>query len=174
MKSTIKDAYNALTLRNVTIIAFAVVASIVSIDLFGYLIWRRFVTPSIIIAAACIGWSIARHVNQEGLRRIVNATSVGLCGFAIALFIGAFVDALMFPNVGYFAFGIITAMWLWITLHMARALSILRRMPDVRKDLVTESTAVIIAQMTHREERIGEVLDDARRKAATVGVKLAI
>lgn len=174
MKSTIKDAFNAVTPRNTLIFAVAVVVSIISIDAFGYLIWRRFVTPSIIIAAAGIAWSIAQHINDPGLKRIVNAASVGLCGFAIALFAAAFLDALMFPNVGYLAFSTLTAMWLWITLHLWRVLHILRRMTAARKDIVTESTANIIAQMTHREERMGEVLDDARRKAATVGVKLAI
>lgn len=172
MKSTILDTYNAITPRNCLIFAAAVVSSVVAIELFGYLIWRRFVVAFVIIAAATIGRSIAVNINHKGLQSIVNATAVGLYAFAGLLFTAALVDAWLFPAVGYFVFAVNTAMWLWISLHLSRAKWILVRMPVERKQVITDSTERIYQEMTHREERIKEVLADSKKKVAALNLSL--
>lgn len=174
MRTTLKDTANAITLRNGFVFAAALTIPIITAIVFDHLIWRRFVIPAIIIIAASIGWRIAQTINQQGLKQVVNAAIVGLFAFAAAIFAGAALDSIVFPETGYFSFLAHSVMWLWIALHLYRALAILRRMSTAEKQLVTESTAVIYAQMTRREERMGEVLNEARRKAATVGVKVAI
>lgn len=159
MRATIKDAYSALTLRNCVAMAVIIAASVFSIDLVGYSVWRRFVLPSVIIGVAVMGWKIARLIAEAGLSRIINAASTGLVAFGLTLYLAALIDGLWFADRGYFSFTIMVLMWSWIAFHLYRALKVLKQMSPERRSIVTESTAVIYAQMTYREQQSKEVLD---------------
>lgn len=159
MKQTAKDAISALTFRNIFAAIAMAAVSVLAIDVVGYTIWKRFILPSLIILVAYFGRKIACLIDQDGLSRFVNAASVGMAMFGIFLYGAACMDALLFPIDGYISFGVSSMLWAWMAFHVYQALRILRQMPPARRKLVTNSTAVIIAQMTYREQETKEVLD---------------
>lgn len=167
MKATARDVYNSLTVKNALILGAIVGASVVLIDIVGYMIWRRFPIPSLIIFVAVLGWKIARKIGHEGLSRVLNAASVGLGVFGMAHVIAAVLDGRFFPNVGYITWTTHITMWGWIAFHIYRAWRVLKNMPPDRLIHVTEGTGMIFAQMTYREARIAEVIeryDEAKGK----------
>lgn len=167
MKATARDVYNSLTVKNALILGAIVGASVVLIDIVGYMIWRRFPIPSLIIFVAVLGWKIARKIGHEGLSRVLNAASVGLGVFGMVLWLAAIIDGRYFPVMGYISWSTHIVMWGWIAFHIYRAWRVLKNMPPDRLIHVTEGTGMIFAQMTYREARIAEVIeryDEAKGK----------
>lgn len=157
MRATFRDAYSACTWTNCLIFAGMIGLSILCISGYGYVEWRRYVAPTLIFYLAVTWWRVASEIAQDGLSRIVNAASVGLGIFAILFYVGAVLDSMLAP-VGYFAFGVFVLMLLWINFHSSRVRRVLHRMPIEKKRLITESSAVIVAQMQHEKERGHAVL----------------
>lgn len=152
MRATFRDAYSACTWQNCLIFLGMIIISAVSISGYGYVEWRRFVAPTLIFYLAVTWWRVAREIAQDGLSRVVNAASVGLGIFAILFCGGALLDSFFAP-VGYFAFGVFILMLLWINFHSSRVHRVLHRMPLDKKRIITESSAVIVAQMQHEKDR---------------------
>jgi hypothetical protein len=159
MRATVKDVYSAVTVKNAVIFATIVATSIFLIEVLGYIIWRRFPVPSLIILVASLGWKIGRKIGHEGLSRILNAASVGLGVFGAALFCAAIIDGTLFPTFGYVSWSVQMTLWAWIAFHVLRAWRILKKMPPDHLTHVTEGTASIYAQMTYREARAQDALD---------------
>lgn len=160
MRATVQDAYNSLTLRNVLIILGIVMLSVVLIDLVGYVVWRRFPIPTLIICVAALGWKIGRKIGHAGLSKVTNAASVGLGIFGVVHWISAVIDGAYFPVMGYVSWTTHVTMWAWIAFHVWRAWRVLKQMPPDHLMHVTEGTEAIYAQMTYREARAREVLQD--------------
>jgi hypothetical protein len=165
MKATARDVYQALTVRNVLIFGGIIALSIVLIDVLGYVIWRRFPIPTLIIFVAVLGWKIGRRIGHAGLSRILNAASVGLGCFGVAAAFAAVFDGRFFPVMGYVSWGTHITMWGWIAFHVWRAYRILKDMPPSRLMHVTEGTGMIFAEMTYRKARIAEVIERADEAA---------
>lgn len=159
MKATIRDTYNAITRRNLIALALFVIASVVVIDLFGYIVWRRFPIPTLIICVAVIGWKIGRVIGHAGLTSLLNAASFGLGCFGVAIWGAAIVDGRLFREVGHVTWAVQNLMWGWILYHVWGAWVILKNMPPNRLIHVTEGTEAIYAQMTYREARVTEVIE---------------
>lgn len=159
MRSTLHDVYQALTVRNTIIVGSILAASVMLIDVLGYLIWRRFPIPALIICVAALGWKIGRRIGHAGLSRVLNAASVGLGVFGMALFAGAVVDGTFFAERGYVSWSITMTMWAWIAFHVWRAWRVLRSLPTDKLVHVTAGTEVIYAQMTYRAARAQDALD---------------
>lgn len=159
MRATIRDAYKALSLRNIAIFTAIVIFSYVLIDLVGYIVWRRFPIPTLIISVAILGWKIGRKIGHAGLAKLMNAASVGLGVFGIILWTAAVLDAQFFVERGYLSWATTMVMWAWITFHVWRAWDVLRTMPPDKLIHVTEGTEAIYAQMTYRAVRAQEALD---------------
>ena len=159
MRSTIRDVYGSLTIKNAAILGAIVGSSVILIEVLGYLIWRRFPIPSLIIFSAAIVWKIARRIGHDGLSRVFNAASVGVGSFGIALFVGAIIDGALFPEYGYVSWSVTMSLWAWISFHAYRAWRILKAMTPDRLLHVTGGTGKIFAQMTYREARAHEALD---------------
>lgn len=87
--------------------------------------------------------------------------AVGLCGFGVSVMAGAFLDSFLFTTTGYFSFVANVCLWCWVAFESYRGLKILMSMTPPDKQKVTESTAVIIAQMTATEKRIEQVVADS-------------
>lgn len=164
MKSTIRDAYNALTFRNCAVFAGLIIFSATSMYFAGFLVWKKFVPPALILFTAFIWWKVARIVAQDGLSRVVNAASVGHAAFGFAWIIAATLDATFFPVTSPLAFTVFILMLSWIAFHSSRVLSIFRRMTPTQRNLVTQSTAVIAAQMTYRKERATAVIEKSEEQ----------
>lgn len=158
MKATIRDVYNALTLRNCIAFGGIVVASYFLIDILSYFIWRRFPVPVLVLTVAVLGWRIGRRIGHAGLSKVLNAASVGLGCFGGIIFIAAILDGWLFPEAGYISWISHISMWGWIAFHIRRAWCILRDMPAGRLIHVTEGTEAIYAEMTYREARVTEVI----------------
>lgn len=159
MRSTAKDVYNALTLRNS--VAFGVIVGLSAglIEVLGYAVWRRFPISTLVIIVAVLGWKICHRIGHSGLSRVLNAASVGLGCFGIAHLIAAVIDGRYFPAVGYTTWTTHITMWAWIAFHVLRAWRVLKNMPPDRLIHVTEGTEAIYAQMTYREARAREALE---------------
>lgn len=167
MKATLHDVYDSLTWRNSLVFLGIVLLSIFSIDIVGYMIWRRFPAPLLVVGVAVLGWLIGHLIGHRGLAQVLNAASVGLGVFGALILCGAVVDGAIFPEKGYLSNGVQITMWSWIFFHIWRAWMVLQKMPPDRMIHVTEGTAAIYAQMTYREARAKEVLEKyevARKK----------
>lgn len=140
-----------------------IVLSLIAIDTVGYLAWRRFPLPMLVITTAFIWIGIGKAINHPPLSKIVKGMSVGLCAFGITILVGAFVDAFFWAETGYLAFGGAVALWAWIAFESYRGLRVLDVMPEENKVRVTMSTAEIIAQMTETQHRIERVVADSAR-----------
>lgn len=165
MKATARDVYNSLTVKNALLLGAIVGASVVLIDIVGYVIWRRFPIPTLIIFVAVLGWKIGRKIGHPGLSRVLNAASVGLGCFGVAAAFAAVIDGRLFPVMGYVSWSVHLTMWAWILFHVWRAWRVLKKMPPDRLIHVTEGTGMIFAQMTYREARIAEVIERADEAA---------
>lgn len=166
MKATARDVYNSLTVKNALLLGAIVGLSVVLIDVLGYVIWRRFPIPTLIITTAVLGWKIGRVIGHPGLEKVLNAASIGLGCFGVAFWLAAVIDGKYFPSMGYVSWTVHNSMWAWILFHVWRAWRVLKKMPSDRMMHVTEGTGMVIAQMTYREARITEVIeryDDAKK-----------
>lgn len=166
MLSTLRDAYESLSVRNVVCLAAVAAVSWLLIEMVGYMVWRRFPIPTLIIFVAVLGWKIGRRIGHAGLSRVMNAASVGLGVFGLVHWLAAVIDGAYFPVMGYFSWSTHITMWGWIAFHIYRAWRVLKRMPPDKLQHVTEGTETIYAQMTYREARAREALkqyDDATR-----------
>jgi len=165
MKATARDVYNSLTVKNALLLGAIVGASVVLIDIVGYVIWRRFPIPTLIILTAVLAWKIARLIGHEGFIQVLNVGSFGLGGFGVTLFFAGIVDGWFWPTEGYVSWSTHIVMWGWIAFHIWRAWRVLKNMPPDRLIHVTEGTGMIFAQMTYREARIAEVIERADEAA---------
>lgn len=159
MRATARDVIGALTLRNCAVFAGIVLLSLILIDAVGYVIWRRFPIPTLIITVAVLGWKIGRRIGHAGLAKVLNAASVGLGLFGVAIWVSALIDASYFPQVGYVTSTTTMAMWGWIAFHIWRAWRVLKTMPPDNLSHVTQGTAAIFAEMTYRRAEAQEVLE---------------
>lgn len=160
MKATISDAQGALTIKNSIVFAAIIIASVLLIETVGYMIWRRFPAPLLVFFIAALLWKIGRRIGHSGFTRILNAASVGLAVFAVALFVAATIDGYYFPIQGYLSWGVFTTMLGWIAFHTWRAWKVLRDMNPLHLIHVTEGTDAIFAQMTYREIRSREAREE--------------
>jgi len=164
MIGTISELKRLIQKPPILIGCISVVAlSVVAIETVGYLVWRRFPLPLLVIATAFIWVGIGKAINQPQLSKIVEGMSVGLCAFGALILIGAFLDAFLWADTGYLAFGGAVALWGWIAFESYRGAQILKEMPEENKVKVTMSTAEIITQMTETQHRIERVVADSTR-----------
>lgn len=159
MRATIRDAYGALTPRNIALIIALVLLSVVMLNTVGYLIFRRFPIPTLIIYVAVLGWRIGRLIGHVGLSKLLNAASVGLGLFGIIHWFAAVIDGTYWPVYGYASWCVHSIMWGWIAFHLWRAYKVLKEMPPDHRMHVTEGTETIYAQMTYRQARIQKALE---------------
>lgn len=159
MRATIRDTYNALTLRNIAVFGAITALAICWVVLLPLNV-RRLSTPSLILMVTAMGWQIARTVNEDGLSELINAASVGLAFFAVMLYCGAIFDSLWYPTTGYITGVVQMVLWSWIAVHLGRALSILRGLSPASQQLVTQSTASIVAQMRRRYSEANAALQN--------------
>ncbi len=162
MKKTLSDAIASLTPRNCIIFAVIVALSGLSISVFGIVVWKRFVLPSLVGSLAFVGWEIGREIagKQTGLSKLINAGSTGTAVFAVFLLLGAFADTLFIPDPGYALFGVLSLMLLWFNFHAIKAKRIVHKLTPEDKIVVTDGAAVIYAKMTRLQKEIGETLHD--------------
>jgi hypothetical protein len=158
MKATFRDVCNALTVRNAVILGIIVGVSVALIDVLGYVIWRRFPIPALIIFVAALGWKIGRRIGHVGLTRILNRASVGLGVFGLVLWAAAVIDGVFFTEHGYLTWTVMMSLWGWLSYHVWAVWQKIKNMPDDRLIHVTEGTEAIYAQMTYREARGREAL----------------
>lgn len=159
MRATVKDALGALSLKNCLVMVGIVVVSLLLIEAVGYVIWRRFPIPTLVICVAVLGWKIGRKIGHAGLSKVLNAASVVLGAFGVAIWLSALLDARLFPEIGYITWTVQTSMWGWILFNVWRAWRVLKTMPPDRLLHVTEGTEDIYAQMTYRQARIKQALE---------------
>ena len=162
MKATFRDLGHLLHRPKVIggFIAVILLSAIV-IEQFGYLIWRRFPMSVLVIATALIWMSIAKSINQPQLSKMVRVMAVGLCSFGVSVLLGAFVDGIFFAVSGYITFVSNVLLWTWIAFESYRGWQILTAMTPEKRQRVTESATVIIAEMTATEQRIEKILAES-------------
>jgi hypothetical protein len=158
MKATIRDVKDSLNIRNITVFATIIALSFALIELLGYVVWRRFPVPSLIVTVAVLGWRIGRRIGHPGLSKVLNAASVGLGAFGVMLWAAAVIDGWYFTVMGYVSWSVQMVMWAWIAFHIWRAWRVIKDMPPDRLMHVTEGTETIYAQMTYRQAQIKTVL----------------
>jgi len=164
MTNTFRDIGRLILKPYVMVVMLSFIAlSMITIETVGYLVWRRFPLPLLVIATAFIWVGIGKAINQPQLSKIVEGMSVGLCAFGALILIGAFLDAFLWADTGYLAFGGAVALWGWIAFESYRGAQILKEMPEENKVKVTMSTAEIITQMTETQHRIERVVADSTR-----------
>lgn len=174
MSNTFRDIGRLIFKPHVAVVVLlSIILSIITIDTMGYLVWRRFPLPVLVIATAFIWVAIGKAINQPQLSKIVKGMSVGLCVFGVVILLGAFLDAFFWADTGYLAFGGAVGLWGWITLESYRGLQILRVMPEQNKVKVTMSTAEIITQMTETQHRIERVVADSTRVLKETQIKFS-
>ncbi len=160
MRASIRDAGRFIRQpKSIAALTAVFLLSAVGIELFGYLIWRRFPTPVLIITTAVLWLGIAKAINQPKLSAVIRLMAIGLCGFGAALVVGAFVDAVYFPALGYCTFTATVGLWGWFAFYSYRALIVLTNMSPAGRERVTSSSAVIIAEMTATEDRLGPLIE---------------
>jgi len=163
MTNTLRDIGRLILKPYVmAVMLFTLVLSTIVIDSAGYLVWRRFPLPLLVIATAFIWLKISKAVNQPQLSKMVKGMVVGLCLFGAFILAGAFIDAFLWAETGYLASIGTMALWGWITFQSYRGLQVLEVMPAENKLQVTMSTADIIVQMTETQQRIEKVVADSK------------
>lgn len=175
MRATIRDL--KATLQRPAVIArysIAILASTVICYFFGYLIWRRFVQPAQILFVALIAWRIAKHINQPDFSRVVGIGSGGLAVSAIVIILAAFVDGALFPNTGYFTFAAVVLMWEWFTFQLDHVEKRFAPLPQKQRDLITQSTAVIMAIVEDTKAQNEIVINEYKEVAERFGVKASL
>lgn len=160
MKATLLEARTALMRpKNMAIAAGIIAVSGLIIYAFGYVQWRRFVMPVEICATGWIGLRIAARIKQAAFSQLINTASKGILVCSGVLFICAWIDNLLFGDIGNALFVANVLMWMWIAFQLHRLDNRLSVMTPDEQRIITESTDVTIATLSHRFERIGEELD---------------
>lgn len=134
----------------------ATMLSILAIDTFGYLIWRRFPVPLLLLLIASIWKRVARKVNELELSRI----SANVNTFAIVLLAGAFLDGYFFPAKGYITFLAFVVLFAWIAFESEIADKLLARMRPQEQRELTQNVHVILAKMQAVSEQNAVVIKD--------------
>lgn len=160
MNASIIEAKEVIKRPQTIAIALVLLAlSVTCIYFFSYMQWRRIVIPIEIFLTGFIGLKIASQINQAQFSSVMRTASTGIIVFSSFILIGAIIDNIFFTETGYFLFGTIALMWLWIPFQLHRLLSRLDEMPEEKKKIVTDSTDMIYAQMAHREKGLKAALD---------------
>lgn len=157
MKVTIQHLVASLrNPRAVACMTLTAMLSWLAIDTFGYLIWRRFPVPLLLLLIASIWKRVARKVNELELSRISSNVNT----FAVVLLAAAFVDGYFFPATGYFTFFSFVGLFAWIALESEIADRLLARMrPKERREL-TQNVSVILAKMQAVSDQNAVVIKD--------------
>ena len=156
--------------RSIIYILLAIGLSALFIYFFSYVQWRRIVIPLEICLTGIIGLKIASQIRQASFSRVIRTASIGIVTFSAIILIGSLIDNMFFTDIGYAMFTVIAIMWLWIPFQLARLHARLIAMPDHKKRIITESTDIIYAQMTHREKELKAVLDQYNWTKQKLGI----
>lgn len=153
MKATIQDAKIALKRpHNAILLALAFCLSAGAIYFVGYIQWRRFVIPILILISASLTYRIGKkRLRESDMSNVVQTAGKGLLVLALTMVAGAFIDNTFFADTPQVVFVIMTAMWVWIAFQMARLDRRLVKLSPEDIAVITENSDVVMARLKDRE-----------------------
>ncbi len=152
MKSTFQDAKEALKRpRNIAIGAVVFIASAAAIYFFGYVQWRRFIIPTLVLLSATLAYRMGKRLRVSVFSSVVKTTGSGMIWAGVALILGAWIDNVFFSDIPQMVFLILAAREAWIAFQMSRLDNRLSRMSPEDIAVITQSSDVAIAQLNNQK-----------------------
>ncbi len=172
MKATIRDLKQSLSKpKNIAIGGASVCLFGTLTVLYGFMALRRFVVPFEILATAYIAWKIARNATQPTIHRVVASASVGLFIGGGLVLLAATLDSLLFPQPGVMTFCATVLLWAWIGFQMSRVDRRIAAMPKKERDMVSQSTELLIARINDQEIKSQQALHEYETITERFGFK---
>lgn len=133
--------------RPPVIIGFAacLIISLFALNGFGFTVWKRFVAPTEIMLTAYLVWRIAEYSQIPAFKSSLLNASRSLATAGACITIGAVLDAVLWPHLGFLTFIGIVTLWAWITIRAAHIENALRQIHENERQRSGEITPAQLA-----------------------------
>lgn len=149
MKATFYEAKEALQRpRNLLALSTSVIASAVIVELTSYVVWRRFVIPTLLLITGRIIHRIGKkRLKTSPVSLLVCMTGKGTMWVAGAMLIGAFLDSIFFAEVPQIVYWILVCGFATAGFQASRLE--MRLMAATPEDIavITDSSDVVRARL---------------------------
>lgn len=176
MKAMLEDFKEATKKPiNIAICVAVVALSAATIQEFGYLVWRRFPIPLIVVTGGGVFLLLSKIFAQSkwGSAMLRANGLIGIVSGALML-TGAFLDAWLSPEVGYFLFFTFLTFCGMGLFNLFRVLKRARQMSQESIEKTTLGVEVAVAEMRIAGVRAKESLDEINQEFPDVMRTLAL
>jgi hypothetical protein len=148
MFSIVRDVQTSLKKpTNVAIVLALTAVSFVAVEWIGYVHWRSFVIPFLILITGRVLYRIGTtRLHQSTVALVFKNASVGLLVYAVALIVGAVIDMVVL-DTPHIVFTLMVSMWVWIFVQVERLDTRLIYLPQNTINEITESSDVVCARL---------------------------